>query len=338
MNIVNPETAKVSGATKFNETVPVIDFAQTRETALIANEIGKACEDWGFFQIVNHGISTKSIETLWNDTRNFFSLPKNQKRSLNRTSENPWGYFDQELTKNKRDKKEIFDIGPKVDASVLDPKDPFTGATPWPENQPVFQTTMQNHFESCEILSLKIVEAICVSLGLENSHLEKCFFPNHTSFLRLNYYPVIDPLSDIENKKKEDAGLGVHHHTDSGAVTILCQDDIGGLQVLKDGYWLPIEPIKEALVINIGDMVQVWSNGKYKAALHRVVAMEKADRYSIPFFFNPSYETVVSPLENNDEKNIYQSIHWGDFRRKRADGDYANIGKEVQIADYLTQS
>ena len=85
-------------------------------------------------------------------------------------------------------------------------------------------------------------------------------------------------------------------------------------------------------------MVQVWSNGKYKAALHRVVAMEKADRYSIPFFFNPSYETVVSPLENNDEKNIYQSIHWGDFRRKRADGDYANIGKEVQIADYLTQS
>ena len=96
MNIVNPETAKVSGVTKLNETVPVIDFAQTRETALIANEIGKACEDWGFFQIVNHGISTKSIETLWNDTQNFFSLPKNQKRSLNRTSENPWGY----LTRN----------------------------------------------------------------------------------------------------------------------------------------------------------------------------------------------------------------------------------------------
>ncbi len=118
-------------------------------------------------------------------------------------------------------------------------------------------------------------------------------------------------------------------------MTILCQDNIGGLQVFKDNYWLPIEPISDALVINIGDMIQVWSNGKYKAAMHRVVAMEKVDRYSIPFFFNPSYETIVSPFTINNEKSVYHSINWGDFRRKRADGDYANVGKEIQISDYL---
>jgi isopenicillin N synthase-like dioxygenase len=66
--------------------------------------------------------------------------------------------------------------------------------------------------------------------------------------------------------------------------------------------------------------------------------MEEADRYSIPFFFNPSYETIISPLRNNGDRSIYEDIHWGDFRRKRADGDFANIGKEVQISDYLIQS
>lgn len=338
MNIINPESAEVWDVAKSSKTIPVIDFAKTQETAFLANEIGNACKEWGFFQVVNHGISTETMRTLWDCTHNFFSLPKNQKRYLNRTSENPWGYFDQELTKNKRDKKEIFDIGPKVDTSMLDSQDPFTGVTPWPETQPVFKTTMQEHFKTCETLSLKIMEAICVSLGLENRHLEKCFYPHHTSFLRLNYYPVVDPLADIDKDDKEDAGLGVHHHTDSGAVTILCQDNIGGLQVFKDNYWLPIEPINDALVINIGDMIQVWSNGKYKAAMHRVVAMEKVDRYSIPFFLNPSYETIVSPFTNNNEKSAYHSINWGDFRRKRADGDYADVGKEIQISDYLIQS
>jgi isopenicillin N synthase-like dioxygenase len=72
--------------------------------------------------------------------------------------------------------------------------------------------------------------------------------------------------------------------------------------------------------------------------MHRVVAMEKVDRYSIPFFFNPSYETTVSPFTNNNEKSVYHSINWGDFRRQRADGDYADVGKEIQISDYLIQS
>ena len=338
MKPLNPEFAKVRYPTKSGDAIPVIDFEKFRTAELIAKEIGGACEAWGFFQIVNHGINSKTIKNLWSSAQNFFSLPKDQKRSLNRTSNSPWGYFDHELTKNKRDKKEIFDIGPTDNPQVLDPLDPFSGATPWPESQPIFQKTMQGHFEACDLLSLKIVDAICLSLGCDKNQLEKCFRPKHTSFLRLNYYPVKDPLSDLENEERETAGLGVHHHTDSGAVTILCQDNIGGLQIFKDDYWLPIKPIKDALVVNIGDMIQVWSNGKYKAAMHRVVAMEEADRYSIPFFFNPSYETIISPLRNNGDRNIYEDIHWGDFRRKRADGDFANIGKEVQISDYLIQS
>jgi isopenicillin N synthase-like dioxygenase len=106
------------------------------------------------------------------------------------------------------------------------------------------------------------------------------------------------------------------------------------LQVFKDGSWYDVEPIAGAFVVNIGDMVQVWSNDKYRAALHRVQAMSSIDRYSFPFFYNSAYGAVVEPLECAKTPILYQGINWGEFRRKRADGDYANVGKEVQISDY----
>ena len=92
-------------------------------------------------------------------------------------------------------------------------------------------------------------------------------------------------------------------------------------------------PVDGAFVINIGDMVQVWSNDTYRAALHRVLAMENAGRFSIPFFYNPS-SAIVEPLECASEPHRYNGIDWSEFRRRRADGDYADVGKEVQIADY----
>ena len=82
-------------------------------------------------------------------------------------------------------------------------------------------------------------------------------------------------------------------------------------------------------------MVQVWSNDEYRAALHRVAAMEELERYSIPFFYNPSYKAQVAPLEFGTNRRRYRAIDWGEFRRRRADGDYANVGKEVQISDYV---
>jgi isopenicillin N synthase-like dioxygenase len=309
--------------------VPVIDLEgrsfenNCKRYSELAEEIGAACRDWGFFQVVNHGISNISMDATWLATKKFFSLS------------NPWGFFDHELTKNKRDKKEIFDIGPTVNNRIRSSDQPFLGETPWPNSFPEFEHYMRKHFEACEELSLFILQGICASLGVDKDYLTNCFYPEHTSFLRLNYYPVIDPLADLSENEYGEVGLGVHHHTDAGALTILSQDDIGGLQVHKDDIWFPINPVAEALVINIGDMVQVWSNGEYKAALHRVVAMEEEDRYSLPFFFNPTYSTNINPLIFSGSSKKYNEINWGEFRRKRADGDFANLGKEVQINDYL---
>ena len=110
-----------------------------------------------------------------------------------------------------------------------------------------------------------------------------------------------------------------------------------GLQVYRDGLWHSVRPLAGALVINIGDMVQVWSNDRYRAPVHRVLAMESADRRSLPFFYNPAYRAVVAPLDNLVDAGHpphYAPIAWGEFRRKRADGDFANYGTEVQISDY----
>ena len=131
--------------------------------------------------------------------------------------------------------------------------------------------------------------------------------------------------------------MGVHHHTDAGALTLLLQEDVGGLQVCLNNQWIPVDPVVGALVINIGDMVQVWSNDYYQAPLHRVLASDSHDRYSLPFFYNPSYDTQYAPLNaltSDKSPPKYRQITWGEFRLRRQQGDYANYGQENQIGDY----
>ena len=128
--------------------------------------------------------------------------------------------------------------------------------------------------------------------------------------------------------------MAVHHHTDAGALTVLLQDDsVHSLQVWRDNVWHFIPPIPDTFVINVGDMVQVWSNDQYQAPLHRVLANRTSQRYSAPFFYNPAYSTDVVPAVLNGSPR-YDPVNWGEFRRKRFQGDYANHGEEIQIAHY----
>ena len=104
-----------------------------------------------------------------------------------------------------------------------------------------------------------------------------------------------------------------------------------GLQVLKDGRWRPVDPVPGGLIVNVGDMIQVWSNDAYQAPPHRVLAMEARARLSLAYFFNPAYSAVIAPLQ---APRRYRDLPWGEFRRRRADGDFADHGAEVQIRDY----
>ena len=166
-------------------------------------------------------------------------------------------------------------------------------------------------------------------------HLRRSFEPTHTSFLRLNYYPV--PEQSNESPVFQNEQLDINHHTDAGALTILLQDDQAGLEVHRDNQWHLVEPRRDALVVNISDIVQVWSNDQYRASLHRVIASEKVARFSAPFFFNPQYHVDYAPLPSTvgtHRSAKYRAINWGEFRARRAAGDYADCGEEIQISHY----
>ncbi|KAL6514279.1 hypothetical protein OROHE_019266 [Orobanche hederae] len=177
-------------------------------------------------------------------------------------------------------------------------------------------------------LAFKLLELISLSLGLARHRLNGFFNKDQTSFVRLNHYPPC-PIPDL--------ALGVGRHKDAGALTILAQDDVGGLQVKRktDGEWILVKPTPNAYIINVGDIIQVWSNEKYQSVEHRVKVNLERERFSVPFFFNPAFYTMVEPLEelvNNQNPAKYKAYSWGKFFTTRKLSNFKKLDVEnIQI-------
>ena len=316
------------------QSVPTIDISplllsetNNEEAEECIAGISNACREWGFFYIKNHSIPTETIKSFRTNMDKFFKKsPQESLYSIKRNQQNSRGYFDDELTKEKLDWKRCFDFGAQdgsLDNEGLD------GSNQWPskDEHPTFERVMRQYFHQMEHLSEILLGAICQSLQMNSDALKHNFDGNHTSYLRLNYYPRCpDPSSN----------LAIHHHTDAGALTILYQDDgITSLQVLRNDEWHFIPPREGTFLINIGDMIQVWSNDEYKAPLHQVQANAEKERFSAPFFYNPSYETDVKPLHVDDSDPRYKTLNWGDFRAKRFAGDFADLGEASLLSHFL---
>jgi isopenicillin N synthase-like dioxygenase len=310
------------------DTLPIIDVRDLAASAT-RRAIDAACREWGFFQIVGHGVAEPTMAVLRREMRAFFALPLSAKRAIMRTAENPWGFYDRELTQHTRDWKQIYDFGPP-DGGAIVPQ--------LPRELPQFAAAVARFYAECDALAFALIEVVAANLGAAPSALQACFRPNHTSFLRLNYYPPCPlPARPAAHEPATAGHLGVNPHTDAGAVTLLLQDEQPGLEVLHDGTWHLVEPRGDALVVNIGDIVQVWSNDQYRAALHRGLVSSRAERFSAPFFFNPAYSTEYAPLASTVDAlhpPRYRPIHWGAFRARRAAGDYADRGEYHSIGHY----
>jgi len=324
---------------------PIVDIEGLVEgngdaLARVADALREPCARFGVFHVKGHGIPAKEIDEFDQAMRDFFALPRAEKTALERTRENAWGYYDQELTKNRPDWKEVFDYGREA-LPGQEPAEHSDGRNQWPSGMPELKPILMRHHAGCDRVSQALLRALSVSLGFEADRLE-AYFRENSGFVRLNRYPTCDePAPPDADHFPEHGKLGVHHHTDAGALTLLYQDEVAGLQAWLEDRFVIVEPVKGALTVNLGDMLQVWSNDRYRSPLHRVLANAERDRYSAPFFLNPSYETVCEPLVDPDVDGPpprFRSVSWAHFRDQRSAGDFADYGAEIQIEDYRISS
>ncbi|KAL4615554.1 hypothetical protein ACB092_07G134500 [Castanea dentata] len=320
--------------------VPLIDLApilssnnvSAIEFEGLVKEVGNACKDWGFFQVISHGVPLEKRQKIDGASRKFFAQSLEEKRKVRRNEKEVTGYFDAEHTKNVRDWKEVFDFTieePTIVPASHEPDDKEVTEwnNQWPEYPPELRETCQEYGQEMVKLAYKLLELIALSLDLPADRFHG-FFKDQTSFMRVNHYPPC-PTPEI--------ALGVGRHKDAGALTILAQDDVGGLEVKRktDGEWVRVKPTPDTYIINVGDIIQVWSNDRYESVEHRVMVNSERERFSLPFFFNPAHYTMVKPLEElTDEKNPakYRTYNWGKFitTKKRSNFQKLNV-ENIQI-------
>lgn len=277
------------------QTIPVIDVhgllnGTDAERRAVAEEIGKAAREVGFFQIVGHGISDGLQHDLIEAAKQFFAQPVERKmeRYIGKYT-NHRGYVPQgeeSPDPKKRDLKEAFDLAMELPESDPDvgPETPLLGPNPWPDLEG-FRGSVESYYQATYQVGRELMRGFAMALDLpEDRFLQYVNKP--PSQLRLIHYPYDPDAKDVQ---------GIGAHTDYECFTLLLPTT-PGLEVMNgNGEWIDVPYMEGALVINIGDMLEIWSNGEFVATSHRVRKV-KQERYSFPFFFACDYHTVVEPL------------------------------------------
>jgi isopenicillin N synthase-like dioxygenase len=289
-----------------------------------------ACRDHGFFLISGHRLD-ELIDRTWRQTERFFDADRSIKDEIVRDLENPMGYFDRELTKRKRDNKEVFDF--------LDPTVPAIDArNRWPRDLGGFRETMTELFDAFSELADRTMRLIHGALALSEGSRDRVSGSRHSSMIRLNCYPLGDPVPPSERAGLPDLGeTALGYHTDPGTLTLLLQDDTGGLQAesLHHG-WIDVPPTPGTIVVNLGDCMQAWTNDRYRAAVHRVVPMTRSRRFSIPYFQNPKRDATIEPMpELCRDGARYRAFAWKEFMAARAYDNFTDRGTDdTQVTDF----
>ena len=238
--------------------VPVIDISQAHTSDTLV-KLDRACRDHGFFLLTGHGHDA-TIARMWDNARKFFAAPRASRLVILRTEDKPLGYYDRELTKQKRDLKEVFDY--------MRPAADFKARNQWPPEMSEFKQSMTDFYEAMSELASNTLSLLHKALNIDGAD-QQLIGDANTSNVRLNNYPIEDPLTETEKAEVNALGdMALHHHTDPGLITLLLQDDTGGLQALSaaDG-WIDVPPLEGAVIVNLGDALQAWSNDEYRAAV-----------------------------------------------------------------------
>ncbi|MDO9395491.1 MAG: 2-oxoglutarate and iron-dependent oxygenase domain-containing protein [Herbiconiux sp.] len=286
------------------DTLPVLDLSRLSGSDADADafriELREATHDYGFFYLVGHGVPHELIERVVAVSRRFFDLPEADKLAIeNLQSPHFRGYtrVGGELTQGKVDWREQIDIGterePVTDPDAADYMR-LEGPNLWPSALPELQQTVTEWYEELSRVALTLLRAWAVSLGAPENVFDEAFADRPSTLIKIVRYPG---KSDPEPKQ------GVGAHKDSGVLTLLLvEPGKGGLQVEKDGEWIDAPPLEDAFVVNIGELLEVATNGYLKATVHRVISPRiGSDRISIPFFYAPALDSTIPVLPLPDD-------------------------------------
>ncbi|KAL4425630.1 hypothetical protein ABPG75_009646 [Micractinium tetrahymenae] len=275
--------------------VPIVSLAAPEEEA--TKVLREACTKHGFFYLVNHGIPEELIASTFAAQRAFFSLPLESKLRI-AADDNNRGYtpFEEETLdpegSKRGDTHEGLYFGRHVEPGSPEAALPLHGPNQWPAEElvPGYRQATEAYLEAVAALGFRLLCLLGLSLGLGADYFAP-LFARPMVFLRPLHYSA----------EKSDPAQGLFAaggHTDYGMLTILKTDGTPGLQICTDPLegWRDVPPIEGAFNINIGDMLSRWTNGAYRSTLHRIVTAGGVERYSLPFFFEPSFDTVVDAL------------------------------------------
>ncbi|KAL2832314.1 hypothetical protein BJY01DRAFT_260231 [Aspergillus pseudoustus] len=305
---------------------PIIDFApfygsDSSSKDKLVRELRQACEEFGFFQIINHGIPPDLQDSILTQSKALFELPIEVKEVYNKDG-NPFNRGYERLRSQNFEKrtagdlKEGFYLG--TNRSVDDPDVVARKFGQGPNTYPAelgaeFPRVVERYHAALTELAEGILRMLARTLDLEDGAFQ-AFCERPVAVLRLLHYPPQEPdASDLER--------GIGAHTDFGAITILLQDTTGGLQVWNNltSTWVDVTPIAGAYVVNLGNMMMRWTNDRYLSNLHRVINKSGKERFSVPFFFsgNPDYTIRCLPSCQGEQGAKYPPITVGDWMTGR---------------------
>lgn len=279
-------------------TIPLIDLQGSDEQHVeprAVEQLRAACEGPGFFLLRGHGVSPGLEQQLEDLSHRFFALPAARKAAIEMSKGGrAWrGYFPvgAELTSGQPDLKEGLYLG-----AELGPEDervrrgwPLHGANLFPDaDLPSLRPVVLEYQRALERVGQVVVAGIALSLGLPADHFRRQLTRSPLCLFRIFHYPAPQP--------SQQRAWGVGEHTDYGLITLLKQDDCGGLEVSYQGRWLEVPPTPGSFVCNLGDMLDRLTGGRYRSTPHRVRNTSGRSRYSWPFFFDPGFDAEVAPL------------------------------------------
>lgn len=299
------EMEKVNYMPHLSSQIPLIDMALLscgNKEELLKLDI--ACKEWGFFQIVNHGVEKELLQRMKDATSKFFKLPIEEKNKYAMASNEIHGY-GQAYTVSEEKSLDWSDALFLVTHPTYYRKPQF-----WPKTPEGYKEVIEAYTNEVKRVGEELLSSLSVIMGMQK-HVFLALHKELMQILRVNYYP---PCSTPEQV------MGLSPHSDTTTLTLLMQtDDVTGLEIRHQGGWVPVIPISDALVVNVGDAIEIWSNGKYKSVEHRAVTNKNKERTSYASFFCPQGDVEVEPLDHltdAQKPKLYKKVRYGDYLRQ----------------------